>query len=237
LATGFPLCAVRRDLLQYYLDLLDSSRFISTRQCVCDALASRADRFDRQQYLNQLIQTYNGYWEKAVVAIDSDPINIIPISLPGDFVTWILEWPEKAALEFLWPGFQLQPASRFWDLSDGAQQLLILSSYSFNDHQFKRFLFPVLGLGCITAGRPGRHLMFLGSNDVPLLPDADQDALTIKQGEIRSVAMGSREQSVQFIGVDAGVTHQPMTQVPVIISRSWIEYLRLVEVGTIVDGH
>ena len=70
----------RRRLLKLYLELVNARKgtfFPYTRRHIIPHLKD----FDRAAYVEQL-----------------------PKATPAEFVTWLLEWPAQAALEWIWPG-------------------------------------------------------------------------------------------------------------------------------------
>ena len=79
----------RRPLLDLYLDAVNSPGFLQTRNDILPYLAP----FDREMYLEGI---ENPYTE----------------SLPVEFRTWILEWPEKAIIGRVWPSWSELPRKR-----------------------------------------------------------------------------------------------------------------------------
>lgn len=77
----------RRELLDFYDEIVQSDAFVESRAVVISLLRP----FDRELYL-AIIQAQSGeaYW-----------------GLPEVFKTWILEWPAKAVTSPAWPGLAL----------------------------------------------------------------------------------------------------------------------------------
>ncbi|KAL0954115.1 hypothetical protein HGRIS_005261 [Hohenbuehelia grisea] len=80
LAQVSDLHPVRRGMLDLYLKAIKSPYFLSSRPWTVVNLRC----FDRQAYLDALLAQYD--W------------------LPMDFSMWLLEWPARAALAYMWPG-------------------------------------------------------------------------------------------------------------------------------------
>ncbi|KAI0782092.1 hypothetical protein C8Q75DRAFT_811938 [Abortiporus biennis] len=74
--------SARKKLLRLYLKLLQSPVFYHTRSYILPNLQT----FDRELYISRL-----------------------PASTPDEFKTWILEWPAKAVIGWLWPGLSAKP--------------------------------------------------------------------------------------------------------------------------------
>jgi hypothetical protein len=74
----------RRDLLDLYLTIINSSWFLQTRPWVLESLQP----FNREAYLDALLAKYN--------------------RLPEAFMLWLLEWPACAVIGGVWPGLPLE---------------------------------------------------------------------------------------------------------------------------------
>jgi len=75
----------RRRLLDMYLNLVRSKTFLASRACVKKV----CERFDREEYIRKMER------QRGIVAV------------PADFRMYILEWPERAVFDSLWPGMPL----------------------------------------------------------------------------------------------------------------------------------
>ncbi|KAH9487407.1 hypothetical protein JR316_0001482 [Psilocybe cubensis] len=74
---------VRRRLVELYLKMVNTPNFIDTRTWIVDNLQP----FDRQAYIDTLLSQYP--------------------AIPEEFRVWLLEWPEKATVNCIWPGLPL----------------------------------------------------------------------------------------------------------------------------------
>jgi hypothetical protein len=78
----------RAKLLRLYLDLRTYESFRASRKVIWEDLKS----FDRQKWLDGFAADMNR---------ESPDRNLV---LPEEFATWILEWPERAVIGWVWPG-------------------------------------------------------------------------------------------------------------------------------------
>ncbi|KAH9487450.1 hypothetical protein JR316_0001526 [Psilocybe cubensis] len=67
-------------LAEFYLKMVNTPDFIDTRTWIIDNLQP----FDRQAYINILLSQYP--------------------AVPEEFRIWLLEWPERATVNCIWPG-------------------------------------------------------------------------------------------------------------------------------------
>ncbi|KAI0076594.1 hypothetical protein K474DRAFT_1675509 [Panus rudis PR-1116 ss-1] len=82
LVTEADLDPARKQLLELYLQAIETPVFLATRPQIVPHLV----HFNRQEYLDYLIQHSTA---------------------PEDFKIWLLEWPGKATIEWLWPGLDV----------------------------------------------------------------------------------------------------------------------------------
>ncbi|KAH9487449.1 hypothetical protein JR316_0001525 [Psilocybe cubensis] len=71
---------VRRRLLELYLKMVNTPNFIDTRSWILENLQP----FDRQAYIDTILSQYP--------------------AIPEEFRIWLLEWPERATINCIWPG-------------------------------------------------------------------------------------------------------------------------------------
>ncbi|KIJ52574.1 hypothetical protein M422DRAFT_65016 [Sphaerobolus stellatus SS14] len=82
-----------RDLLSFYRELCRSEAFISQREEVVREVVE----FNREEFLEK---TMDGLKE----GMSSE--KAAKLRLPQDYITWITEWPSRAAIGCLWPGLR-----------------------------------------------------------------------------------------------------------------------------------
>ena len=89
----------RRGLLEFYLRVINSPVFLPTRPHILQWLQN----FNRQAFINSL-----------------------PVSTPEDFKIWILEWPARAAIGWIWPGLRGRPSSEPPDIAMSTRGMNVL---------------------------------------------------------------------------------------------------------------
>jgi hypothetical protein len=83
---------MRRSLLDLYMLLLEGKIFIASRQHVIDSLQS----FDRKSYVRSLQSQLSSAGLHSII--------------PPAFELYVLEWPEKAVFDCIWPGLPFEYA-------------------------------------------------------------------------------------------------------------------------------
>lgn len=107
------------------MQIVQEPNFLRTRARNLIGLAP----FNRQAYLDDLLDKYQE-WLRDVRGVE-DPQPIIP----GVYMTYILEWPERAIVGRIWPGFKYsldyfdqcllqRPHISFVELRDGEKGLI-----------------------------------------------------------------------------------------------------------------
>jgi hypothetical protein len=195
--------------LKLYRDTINSSTFLADRA----KNVTGSDAFDRQAYLDTLLQKYREWKVEKQGLKDPHP------TLPEEYTTYILEWPEKAIINGLWPGIHPQAGGyfdrgqlfypRIWDtevLFSPIPGRTYCAEEARNPDSTPVLLplLPVQGLG-------------MGYSVFLLLEDFDHDRSThhkVKAGQM--VMLGP----VQMI-ISAKITTNPPH-----IGTTWLEYLQ-----------
>jgi hypothetical protein len=235
-----PLTVARRSLLNLYLSLIDSPAFITSRAENVDGLSS----LDRMAYLNGLLDSYNNpsvgenEWDMPSWAMTASqyhrPSHISLYDLTEDFITYILEWPERAIFCRLWPSTAFTgPFSLDYKPRNARGVTLVTTLQSIRvdflipaERRHVDVDYPIMPALLIhddlRTGTNAIHVMFLGdasTNEVGLPSNSGNLAIReIKHGDVVDMDT-NRHLGGQF--------WLALSQDSLRLGNGWINYLRL----------